>query len=233
MKQTLVLLLCLLLPLACLAEGAELPLVQTGAFPMEGDKAPVTEANTVGMEGDEVPVLSAVGQSEIVQIAQQYTVSFETTVYQDSMDGAREAMAARVQDLCALVDALAVADLTFTRASIRALKEYSYTKLSQNVSCGGYAASCEVHVCVPAGALDALLSSLHEGGIAPSFEILPCLGAAQEARDQALCAAAQEAMRSASVLAQAMGRELDTLISVSHVEEGSSVTVRATYRLKE
>jgi len=209
MKRLLALLLCLLLPVCCLAEGAD----ETKAEP-----APAT--------------LCAEGRCDVAQTAGRYTLRFESAVYQETMDGAREGMAQRVQDLRALLEADGVTSLRFTQANVRTLKEYFYTKLSQTVTTSGYAATCDVEATVDADGLDALLSALHEGGMADSFEILPSVDATVEARDAALSAAAEEAMRAAALLAQATGCELDALLDVEHTQDESAVIVRVTYSLK-
>lgn len=218
MKQCLALLLCLLLPLACLAEG------QT---------APAGESTPAFNERDEAPqTLTAEGWSDIAQSAGPYTIAFETAVSAETMDGARAAMAQRVQQLRELLQTQGATDLCFTQANVRTLKEYFYTKLSQTVTTSGYAATCDVQAGISADGLDALLTALHEADMAQSYDILPRAQASPEAVDQAVTAAAERAARSAQVLCAAMGRELDTLLSVDQTQEGTSVTVRVTYALK-
>ena len=208
-KRLLALLLCLLLPVGCLAE-----------------ETPTAEAAPAA------PTLRAEGRREIAQTAGSYVLRFETAVYQDTMDAAREAMAQRVQQLRDLLEGDGVTGLRFTQANVRTLKEYFYTKLSQTVTTSGYAATCDVEATVDADGLDALLSALQEGGMAESFDILPSLNATPEARDAALNAAAEDAAHTAELLAQAMGRELDTLLDVNHTQDESTVTVQVTYSLK-
>ena len=218
MKQCLALLLCLLLPLACLAEG------QT---------APAGESTPAFNEREEVfQTLTAEGQSEIAQSAGLYTIAFETAAYAETMDGARAAMSQRVQQLRELLQSQGATDLCFTQANVRTLKEYFYTKLSQTVTTSGYAATCDVRAGISADGLDALLTALHEADMAQSYDILPGAQTSPEALDQAVTDAAARAARSAQVLCAAMGRELDTILSVDQTQEGATVTVRVTYALK-
>lgn len=202
-NRLLALLLCLLLPLGCLAE-----------------------------EADVSPTLRAEGQCEIAQTAGHYILRFETAVQAETMDAARAAMAQRVTDLRALLESGGVTGIRFTQANVRTLKEYFYTKLSQTVTDSGYAATCDVEAAVSAEGLDALLTALHEGGMAESFDILPSLETTQEAWDAALSAAVQEATRSAALLAEQMGCELNTLLDVTSTRDASAVTVQVTYTLK-
>lgn len=227
MKQCLALLLCLLLPLACLAEGQTTP---------ADDAALAAPSSPAFHEGDEFPqapqTLTAEGQSEIAQSAGPYTIAFETAVSAETMDGARAAMAQRVGQLRELLQTQGAVDLCFTQANVRTLKEYFYTKLSQTVTTSGYAATCVVRAGISADGLDALLTALHEADMAQSYDILPRAQASPEALDQAVTTAAERAARSAQVLCAAMGRELDTLLSVDQTQEGTTVTVRVTYALK-
>lgn len=227
MKQCLALLLCLLLPLACLAEGQTTPV---------DDAALAAPSSPAFHEGDEFPqapqTLTAEGQGEIAQMAGPYTIGFETVVYAETMDGAREAMAQRVGQLRELLQSHGAAQLAFTQANVRTIKEYFYTKLSQTVTTSGYAASCDVRAGISADGLDALLTALHEADMAQSYDIVPGAQPSPQGVDEAVTAAAERAMRSAQVLSAAMGCQLDTLLSVDQSQEGGIVTVRVTYALK-
>lgn len=227
MKQLLALLLCLLLPLAALAEEAPVVI----SFPM-GEATPVAAGSTEGNGSPKGGTLTAEGCAAIPQTADTYTVQFETVTYAETMDAAREAMTARLARLRELLAEQGASAPAFTQANVRTLKEYSYSKISQAVSASGYAASCDVRASIPAAALDALLSALHQESMADGFDVTPLSTPTPEALDQALTAASAQAAGSAQSLAASLGLRLGALLSAVQTQTAESVTVRLTYEVK-
>lgn len=227
MKQLLALLLCLLLPLAALAEEAPVVI----SFPM-GEATPVAAGSPEGNGSPKGGTLTAEGCAAIPQTAGTYTVQFETVTYAETMDAAREAMTERLACLRELLSEQGASAPAFTQANVRTLKEYSYSKISQAVSASGYAASCDVRASIPAAALDALLSALHQENMTDSFDVTPLSTPTPEALDQALTAASAQAAGSAQSLAASLGLRLGALLSAVQTQTAESVTVRLTYEVK-
>lgn len=237
MKQLLALLLCLLLPLAALAEQ---PSATVDASPAAiaapaGNESPeggATPAGSESPEGGEGATLTAEGCAAIPQTADTYTVQFETVTYAETMDAAREAMTERLACLRELLAEQGASAPAFTQANVRTLKEYSYSKISQTVSASGYAASCDVRASIPAAALDALLSALHQESMADGFDVAPSAQPDPEALNQALTAASAQAAGSAQSLAASLNLRLGALLSAVQTQTAESVTVRLTYEVK-
>lgn len=231
MKQILALLLCLLLPLAALAEQ---PSATVDASPaaIAAPAGNETPAGSESPEGGEGATLTAEGCAAIPQTVDTYTVQFETVTYAETMDAAREAMTARLARLRELLAEQGASEPAFTQANIRTIKEYSYSKISQAVSASGYAASCDARASISDTALDALLLALHQENMADSFDVTPLSTPTPDSLAQALTAATSQATQSAQTLANSLGLRLGALQSAVQTQTPEGVTVRLTYAVE-
>lgn len=183
----------------------------------------------------EAMTLTATGASEVEGTETAVLLRFELSVEEESMEGVQASLDGIVESLREILSANGIEGdaVRFTEGSVRAVNEYHYTKLTEKATVAGYAASgrMEVRVEQPQKT-DEIINALHLSGIAESYELVPVTGATQEARDAALASAAREAMRSAEVLAQASGCELDQLYHIEEDVQEGTATVSVTYTLK-
>ena len=209
MKRILALLVALLFLLGCAcAEEASVP-------------APAT--------------LTAVGVSPVAATGLTAVMSFALSAEAETAAATNAAMEASRSVLMEMLAQQGVTadEVQFTRYDMEHVFDYHHTKMSETKLLKGFKLEAGLVTKLDDGQqARAIVDALFERGLGADYKLAFESASSVEAQDEALALAAQEAVRKASLLADAMGVALGELISVRESVADGNAQVEVTYALQ-
>ena len=171
---------------------------------------------------DDRPVITALGTATVTLVPDMATFTVGVTTQQTLVAAAQSANATAMQSVLDALKALGIdaKDMQTDNYTVSPVYDYQNTKLDSQQILIGYAVTNNVTVTVrQLDQLPALLDAAVAAGANQTYGINFQSSKSDEAYDQALAAAAKDAVRKAGLLATALGRAPGDLISVQEAND--------------